>query len=195
MQHPQGVYVPLASGIRGELKRVPVFAVGRIITPAMAESVIAEGHADMVAMTRAHISDPEIMNKLREGRIEDIRECIGCNQGCIDTVYKQMYIGCIHNPAAGEEQTLGIGTLKPAMTRKKVVIVGGGPAGMKAVEIAARRGHDVVLIEKSGALVGQILVAAKVPLRQEFSGIVRYLNIQLKKLPVDQRCEHSCLHS
>ena len=136
-------------------------------------------------MTRAHISDPEVVKKAREGRLEDIRECIGCNQGCIDTVFKQMYLGCIHNPAAGEEQTLGIGTLKPATTRKKVVVVGGGPAGMKAAEISALRGHDVTLIEKGDALGGQVLVAAKVPMRAEFRGIVRYLDTQLKKLPAE----------
>jgi mycofactocin system FadH/OYE family oxidoreductase 2 len=187
MQHPQGLYIPLASGIRGELERTPVFAVGRIISPLLAESVIADGHADMVAMTRAHIADPEIVTKLKEGRMDDIRECIGCNQGCIDAVWRQAHIGCIHNPGAGEEQTLGIGTLKPAVKRKKVVVVGGGPAGMKAAEIAARRGHEVILIEKSEALGGQILVAAKVPLREEFIGIVRYISGQLKKLPVDIR--------
>ena len=164
---------------------MPIFAVGRITDPLLAERVLAEGIADMVAMTRAHISDPEVVNKAKDGRLEDIRECIGCNQGCIDTVFKQMYVGCIHNPAAGEEQTLGIGTLKPATTRKKVVVVGGGPAGMKAAEISARRGHDVTLIEKGDALGGQVSVAAKVPMRAEFRGIIRYLETQLKKLPAE----------
>lgn len=187
MQHPHGVYLPLAAGIRGEVERVPIFAVGRIISPLLAEQVIADGIADMVAMTRAHVADPEIVTKLKEGRMDDIRECIGCNQGCIDTVYKQMHIGCIHNPAAGEEQTLGIGTLKPATKRKKVVVIGGGPAGMKAAEVAARRGHDVVLMEKGEALGGQVAIAAKVPLREEFRGIIRYLEGQLNKLSVDIR--------
>jgi mycofactocin system FadH/OYE family oxidoreductase 2 len=183
MQHPVGVFLPLAKGIRGAVEKLPIFAVGRITDPVLAERVLAEGIADMVAMTRAHIADPEVVTKAREGRLEDIRECIGCNQGCIDTVYKQMYVGCIHNPAAGEEQTLGIGTLKPATTRKKVVVVGGGPAGMKAAEIATRRGHDVTLIERGDALGGEVLIAAKVPMRAEFRGIIRYLDTQLKKLP------------
>ncbi len=183
MQHPHGVFLPLASGIREAVERLPIFAVGRIIDPVLAERVLAEGIADMVAMTRAHIADPEVVTKAREGRLDDIRECIGCNQGCIDTVYKMMHVGCIHNPAAGEEQTLGIGTLKPATPRKKVVVVGGGPAGMKAAEVAARRGHDVALIEKGDALGGEVLIAAKVPLREEFRGIIRYLDTQLKKLP------------
>jgi NADPH-dependent 2,4-dienoyl-CoA reductase/sulfur reductase-like enzyme len=93
--------------------------------------------------------------------------------------------GCIHNPAAGEEQTLGIGTLKPATHRKKVVVVGGGPAGMKAAEISARRGHEVTRIEKGDALGGQVLISATVPLRAEFRGIIRYLDTQLKKLPAE----------
>ena len=187
MQHPHGVFLPLASGIREAVERLPIFAVGRIIDPVLAERVLADGVADMVAMTRAHIADPELLTKIREGRLDDIRECIGCNQGCIDTVYKQMYLGCIHNPAAGEERRLGIGTLKPATTRKKVIVVGGGPAGMKAAETAARRGHDVTLIEKGGELGGQVLIAAKVPMREEFRGIIRYMDTQLKKLPVDIR--------
>ena len=82
--------------------------------------------ADMVAMTRAHIADPEVVNKAKEGRLEDIRECIGCNQGCIDTVFKQMYVGCIHNPAAGEEQTLGMGTLKPRRPERRSSWSAGG---------------------------------------------------------------------
>ena len=187
MQHPHGVFLPLATGIREAVTRVPIFAVGRIVDPRMAEQVLADGHADMVAMTRAHIADAELLIKLKEGRLDDIRECIGCNQGCIDTVYKQMHVGCIHNPAAGEERTLGMGTLKRAAAPKRVVVVGGGPAGMKAAEIAARRGHEVTLLEKGDALGGQVAVAARVPMRQEFRGIVRYLDTQLRKLPVSIR--------
>jgi mycofactocin system FadH/OYE family oxidoreductase 2 len=185
MTHPHGVFLPLATGIRQSTTKIPIFAVGRILDPQMAEQVLADGIADMVAMTRAHIADPEIMTKIKEGRLEDIRECIGCNQGCIDMVYKERHVSCIHNPAAGDELTLGIGTLKPAEKRKKVVIVGGGPAGMKAAEIAARRGHEVVLIEKGEALGGRVAIAAKIPVRKEFGGIIRYLNSQLNKLPVE----------
>jgi mycofactocin system FadH/OYE family oxidoreductase 2 len=184
MQHPHGVFLPLAAGIRQAVQNIPIFAVGRIIDPRMAERVLAEGYADMVAMTRAHIADQHLLTKVKEGRLDDIRECIGCNQGCIDTVYKQQHVGCIHNPSAGEELTLGLGTLKPAAAPKKVIVVGGGPAGLKAAEIAARRGHEVTLFEKSGELGGQVLIAAKVPLREEFRGIARYLSTQVGKLGV-----------
>jgi mycofactocin system FadH/OYE family oxidoreductase 2 len=185
MTHPHGVFLPLATGIRESVKKVPVFAVGRILDAHMAEQVLADGIADMVAMTRAHIADPEIVTKIKEGRLDDIRECIGCNQGCIDLVYKQRHVSCIHNPAAGDELTLGMGTLTQAEKRKKVVVVGGGPAGMKAAEIAARRGHEVVLVEKGNALGGRVAIAATIPIRKEFGGIIRYLDSQIKKLPVE----------
>jgi mycofactocin system FadH/OYE family oxidoreductase 2 len=185
MTHPHGVFLPLATGIRQSVNNIPVFAVGRILDAHMAEKVLADGIADMVAMTRAHIADAEIMTKIKEGRLDDIRECIGCNQGCIDMVYKQRHVSCIHNPAAGDELTLGIGTLKQAEKRKKVVVVGGGPAGMKAAEIAARRGHEVVLIERGDALGGLVAIAARIPIRKEFGGIVRYMDSQIKKLPVE----------
>jgi len=184
MQRPHGVFVPLAAGIREVVQRVPIFAVGRIVHPHEAEKVLADGHADMVAMTRAHIADAELLIKLKEGRLDDIRECIGCNQGCIDTVYKGMHVGCIHNPAAGEEQTLGMGTLLVAKASKRVVVVGGGPGGMKAGEIAARRGHHVTLLEKGAELGGQVLISSAVAMRKEFRGVVRYLTSQIGKLPV-----------
>lgn len=187
MQHPLGLWIPLAAGLREAVEHTPIFCVGRINDPLLAERVLAEGHADMVAMTRQHIADPETVNKAREGRLDDVRECIGCNQGCIDQVYKLQHLTCIHNPAAGHERELGIGTLKPAAKRKNVVVIGGGPGGMKLAEVAARRGHNVTLFEKTDRLGGQILLAIKVPYRDEFRGIVRYLEHQIGKLPVDVR--------
>jgi 2,4-dienoyl-CoA reductase-like NADH-dependent reductase (Old Yellow Enzyme family) len=185
MTHPHGVFLPLATGIRNATSKVPIFAVGRILDPQMAEKVLGDGIADMVAMTRAQIADPELVTKIKEGRLDDIRECIGCNQGCIDMVYKERHVSCIHNPAAGDEATLGIGTLKQAEKPKNVVVIGGGPAGMKAAEIAARRGHRVTLIEKGEALGGGVAIAARIPIRREFGGIIRYLGTQIKKLPID----------
>jgi mycofactocin system FadH/OYE family oxidoreductase 2 len=191
MQHPLGLWVPLAAGIREAVEKTPIFCVGRINDPLLAERILAEGHADMVAMTRQHIADPETVNKAREGRLEDIRECVGCNQGCIDTVYKFQHLTCIHNPAAGNELELGIGTLRPAARPKRVVVVGGGPGGMKVAEVAARRGHQVILFEKAERLGGQLLYAAAIPYRQEMIGVVRWLEHQIRKLDVDVRlgCE------
>ena len=187
MQHPLGLWVPLASAIRETVERLPIFCVGRINSPLLAERIIAEGHADMMGMTRQHIADPETMNKTKEGRVDDIRECIACNQGCIDTIYKGHHLTCIHNPAAGYERELGIGTLDPAAERNNVIVIGAGPGGMKVAETAARRGHQVTLIEKNEHLGGRVLLAAKVPYREEFRGIIRYLEHQLSKLPVEIR--------
>ncbi|MCB2171072.1 MAG: FAD-dependent oxidoreductase, partial [Deltaproteobacteria bacterium] len=183
MQHPLGIWVPYASGIKEVANDTNVFAVGRINDPVFAEKILAEGHADMVGMTRAQVADPELANKAREGRLEDIRPCVACNEGCWG-----MYFGgfsCTHNPAAANEKNWGIGTLKPAEKSKRVMVVGGGPGGLKAAEIAARRGHKVTLYEKRDKLGGQVNIAAKGAGREEYGGITRYLKIQVEKLGVD----------
>jgi mycofactocin system FadH/OYE family oxidoreductase 2 len=186
MQHPKLVWVPLAAAIK-RVVAVPVIAVGRVTRPHEAERVLAEGEADMVAMTRQHIADPETVNKMRDGRYEDIRGCIACNQGCIDRLFKITHTTCVHNPAAGYERELGIGTLELAGEAKRVVVVGGGPAGLKAAETAARRGHEVVLLERRGRLGGQLTLAASVKGREEIGEVIRYLEVQLAKLGVDVR--------
>jgi mycofactocin system FadH/OYE family oxidoreductase 2 len=186
MQHPKMVWVPLASAIK-KVVSVPVIAVGRVTEAQEAERVLAEGHADMVAMTRQHIADPETVNKLREGRHEDIRRCIGCNQGCIDRLFKITHTTCVHNPAAGYELELGAGTLRAATERIRLLVIGGGPAGMKVAETAARRGHEVVLLERREELGGQLRLAARVSGREEIAEVVRYLEEQLAKLAVDVR--------
>lgn len=186
MQHPKMVWVPLASAIK-EVVSIPVIAVGRVTEAEEAERVLAEGHADMVAMTRQHIADPETVSKLRAGRADDVRKCIGCNQGCIDRLFKVTHTTCVHNPAAGYELTLGIGTLQPAVQRRRLVVVGAGPAGMKTAETAGRRGHEVILLERRQELGGQLRLAARVDGREEIAEVVRYLEVQLGKLDVDVR--------
>ena len=181
MSFPIGFAAYLAAGIR-EVVNIPVMAVKRINDPVLAEKILAEGQADMIAMARALIADPELPKKAREGRLEDIRQCIGVNQECIDSALRGHAITCIQNPAAGEEKRWGIGTIKPAARRKKMVVVGGGPGGLKAAETAALRGHEVVLYEKGPELGGQILFITRVASRQEFGGIIRHLSIQARKL-------------
>ena len=133
MSWPQGAYVHLAEGIKKATRSIPVFAVCRIVDPAMAERILADGKADMVCMTRAHLADPEIGCKLAAGRAADIRPCIGCNQGCCGRALIGKPIGCALNAEAGREEELG--ELPPAVAAK-VLVVGGGPAGLEA----ARRG-------------------------------------------------------
>ncbi|MBE0599479.1 MAG: FAD-dependent oxidoreductase, partial [Desulfuromonadales bacterium] len=187
MQHPLGLWVPFASGIKEVVSQeMLVFAVGRINDPVFAEKILADGHADMVGMTRAHVADPELVNKAREGRLEDIRPCVACNDGCWGMIYGG-HFSCTHNPAVAREKELGVGTLKRAEKPKSVLIVGGGPAGLKCAEIAARRGHQVTLYEKKGHLGGQVKIAAKGAGRAELEEITRYLARQVEKLGVAVR--------
>ncbi len=184
MQHPLGIFVPLASGVKEVVKNSYVFTVGRINDPVFAEKILADGHADMVGMTRAQVADPELANKAKEGRLEDIRPCVACMDGCWGAVYGGTF-GCTHNPAAAHEKELGIGTLKPAEKPKNILVVGGGPGGLKTAEIATRRGHKVTLYEKRPHLGGQVRIAAKGAARSEIGEITRHLERQVEKLGVN----------
>ncbi len=152
---------------------IPVFVAGRINQPQEAETILASGQADVCGMTRAMICDPEMPNKARRGAADDIRACIACNQACIGHFHKGYPISCIQNPVSGRE--LKYGTISPARVRRRVMVVGGGPAGMKAAIVAAQRGHRVVLHEGQKRLGGQALLAQLLPGRAEFGGLVTNL--------------------
>jgi mycofactocin system FadH/OYE family oxidoreductase 2 len=187
MHTPLAYTVPLAASIRSVVN-LPVFACNRINDPHLAEKILADGHADMIGMVRAQICDPEFVMKTKEGRTEDIRYCIACNQGCIGRVgIANKRVGCVHNPAVGEEKDLGIGTLKPADKKKKVLIIGAGPAGLEAARVATVRGHQVILYEKQAEVGGQNLIARKGAGRQEIEGVIRWLLTQVEKLKVEMR--------
>jgi 2,4-dienoyl-CoA reductase-like NADH-dependent reductase (Old Yellow Enzyme family)/thioredoxin reductase len=169
--------VPYAARIKRQ-SPIPVFVTGRISQPQDAEAIIAAQHADVCGMTRALICDPEMPNKAARGAAEDIRACIACNQACIGHFHKGFGISCIQNPVSGRE--LRFGTLAPAGRRKKVMVVGGGPAGMKAAVIAAQRGHQVTLYEAERRLGGQALLAQLLPGRAEFGGLITNLQRELE---------------
>jgi len=165
--------------------RIPVFVAGRINQPQDADALIAAQQADVCGMTRALICDPDMPNKAAAGAFEDVRACIACNQACIGHFHKGYPISCIQNPVSGRE--LRFGLLLPAARRKNVMVVGGGPAGMKAAVIAAQRGHRTTLFEAERRLGGQALLAQMLPGRAEFGGLVTNLLRELKVAGVQIR--------
>jgi mycofactocin system FadH/OYE family oxidoreductase 2 len=183
MHVPLAYTVPLAAGIK-QVATLPVFATGRINDPVMAERVLADGQADMIGVVRGQIADPDFARKAREGRTDEIRYCIACNQNCYGRVGLNKTIGCVQNPSVGCEATEGEHRLRPALRKKRVMVVGGGPAGMWAAKIATLRGHDVTLYEKGDELGGQVLIAAKGAGREEFGAIARNERNQLARLGV-----------
>lgn len=161
---------------------VPVITAGRINDPFLAETVIASGKADLVGMARTSLSDPEMPKKAKEGRFEEINRCIACGQGCAGGLISKGHIGCLVNPVTGQETKL---VIEPTKQPKKVIVVGGGAAGMEAAIVAAKKGHEVHLYEKSNALGGQFLIAAVPPAKGEFASFVVWQKIQLNLLNVN----------
>lgn len=161
---------------------IPVIAVGRIKSPMVAEEILMQGKADMVALGRQLICDPEWPVKVASGRLEDIRPCIGCTQSCINRgIVQGRPIACIYNTSAGMEKQNDI---RRAQIKKNVLVAGGGPGGLEAARVAALRGHKVTLIEKSQELGGRFNLACIPPFKQEFSAAVKWLSNQVNKLGV-----------
>jgi NADPH-dependent 2,4-dienoyl-CoA reductase/sulfur reductase-like enzyme len=158
--------------------KLPVVGVGRIVTPDEAEHHLARGDCDFVALARALIADPEWVRKAEKGEGAKIRPCVGANW-CMSAIFAQAPIACIHNPAAGAELELGADRLRPAAPPKRVAVVGGGPAGMRAALTAAQRGHRVTLFESGAALGGQVTLWAKAPSRVELRGVIDWLAARL----------------
>ncbi|MDA0221329.1 MAG: FAD-dependent oxidoreductase [Proteobacteria bacterium] len=179
-----GYLAPMAEAVK-KLVPIPVLVAGRINQPQEAERILATGQADMCGMTRAQIADPEMANKAREGRTDDIRACIACNQACIGHMQMGLGISCIQRPETGRE--LDYEVKQPAAAPRTVIVAGGGPAGMKAAAVAAERGHRVILCEKASRLGGQALLAQELPGRAEFGGIVTNLAREMARHGVEVR--------
>lgn len=183
MMVPPRAFVFYAAEIK-QVVDIPVFAAIRINDPVTANEIIKNNEADMVVMTRATICDPDMPNKAREGRLDDIRLCVACNEGCWERITQRAPITCMQNPEAGRE---GVFRIVPAPKKKKVLVAGGGVAGLEAAVVARQRGHEVLLCEKADALGGAVLIWTRAPARQEANQTVRFLKHELERLGVQVR--------
>ncbi|HEY2595584.1 MAG TPA: FAD-dependent oxidoreductase, partial [Chloroflexota bacterium] len=187
MSFPSAPFLHLPRRIKEVVPELPVFAIGRIDTLQIADRVVAEGIADMVGMTRAHIADPQIVRKARDNRADEIRPCVACNQGCIGMVELNVPITCLVNPEVGREADWGSGTWTRAAHPARVLVVGGGPAGLAAARAAALCGHRVELWERSSGLGGQLRLAAGLRNRERLGLAIAYFADELSRLDVNVR--------
>lgn len=183
MSVPRGAFTFLGKAIRDAVS-IPISVVNRINNPQLAEELLTQGKADLINMARALIGDPELPNKAREGRLDEIFTCIGCNEGCLDTIFQGQASTCMVNSRAGRELEFQI---KPAEKPKKVAVIGAGPAGIQAARFLAMRGHRVTLYDREKEIGGQFRFSSVPPGKGEFSNALRYLDNELKRLEVDRQ--------
>ena len=179
--------VPYAEALKAVCKHTKVQAESHIRTPENAEYVIAAGQADMVSIVRGQIADPHLANKAKAGRAGDIRPCLSCNQMCWGRRFRDYWISCLINPSAGREFEWGGDGHRPATVAKRVLVVGGGPAGMEAARVAAERGHRVTLIEAAPQLGGAFRLAGRQPRRQQIIDWIDWQERQLTRVQVEVR--------
>lgn len=185
MALPPEPFVHLAAGIKSAVN-IPVMHAQSIRDAGQAERILSAGMVDLVGMTRAQIADPYMVTKIREGREDEIKQCVGANY-CIDRQYHGQDVLCVQNAATSREATMPHLIQKSSGPKRKVVVVGGGPAGLEAARVARARGHDVVLFDRNEAVGGQVNLAAKVPQREQMGGIIRWFDMETQRLGVDRR--------
>ena len=172
---PRAAFTWVTKKMKEELS-IPLVTSNRINMPETAEQVLAEGHADLVSMARPFLADPEWVNKASENKSDEINTCIGCNQACLDHVFQQKVASCLVNPRACHETELNY---LPTEHKKKIAVIGAGPAGLAASIIAAQRGHEVVLFDADKEIGGQFNMAKQIPGKEEFYETIRYFNTQI----------------
>jgi mycofactocin system FadH/OYE family oxidoreductase 2 len=182
MHVPPGYALFIPSAIRKAVD-LPVVGVGRFKDPLQAERALAEGHCDLIGVVRGQIADAEFAAKARAGATDEIRLCLSCNQECVGRMGLNRWLGCIENPRTGREDS-GVGLRRPVARRRKVMVVGAGPAGLQAAIAAARNGHDVTVYEKEQQAGGQVRLAASVPNRAELGDLVRNQLAECRRLGV-----------
>lgn len=174
---PRAAFSWVTKRMMGEVS-VPLITTNRINTPEIAEKILLDGHADMVSMARPFLADPEFINKAIANKSNEINTCIACNQACLDHAFKGKIASCLVNPLACHETEI---IVKNTKTPRRIVVVGAGPAGLSYATTAAKRGHNVTLIEKSNSIGGQFNMAKKIPGKEEFYETLRYFDIMLQK--------------
>jgi 2-enoate reductase len=177
---PPGGWVNLAEAVK-KIVKIPVIAVGRLGYPEIAEKALQEGKADFIGLGRTLLADPEWPNKVKEGKLDDILMCTGCNDGCLQRIAEGKYVSCALNPVTGMEREFAV---TRSHKRKSVLVVGGGPAGLEAARTAALRGHEVTLWEKGDQLGGNLIPGSVPEFKQDVRSLIRYLSTQNKKLGV-----------
>ena len=180
---PRGAFSWVTRRMKGEV-RIPLITTNRINDPATAETLLARGDADMVSMARPFLADAEFVSKAASGRADEINTCIACNQACLDHIFERKLASCLVNPYAGRETEL---VMRTASTRKRVAVVGAGPAGLAASTTAAECGHAVTLFDAAQEIGGQFNLAKRIPGKEEFAETLRYFRVRLGKLGVDTR--------
>ena len=173
---------PFAAALKGVVRHAKVQAESHIRTPAAAEAVLAAGHADMVSIVRGQIADPHLVAKARAGRADEVRPCISCNQLCWGRRSRDYWISCLVNPSAGRECEWGGDRFEPAAVARRVLVVGGGPAGLETARVAAERGHAVTLWERGPALGGQFRLAGLQPSRGQITDLLAWHGRRLAAL-------------
>lgn len=180
---PYGFFVDIAAQIKKSVN-IPVSTVGRIFNPKMAESILEADKVDIIGLGRILLADPDWVNKVKENKFEDIRECISCNKGCTDNIQNRKFLSCILNAENGYEGTRKI---TEAVTKKKVIVVGGGPAGLEAARVASLKGHSVTLFDENTYLGGQLNLACIPPRKNEIRRAIRFLTHSVTSQNVDLR--------
>jgi 2,4-dienoyl-CoA reductase (NADPH2) len=186
---PRAAFTWVTRRLKGAVK-LPLITTNRINDPATAEAVLARGDADMVSMARPFLADADFVTKAAQGHADEINTCIGCNQACLDQIFERQTATCLVNPYACRETEL---VSTPAAARRKVAVVGAGPAGMACALTAAERGHDVTLFDAAAEIGGQFNLARRIPGKEEFAETLRYFRVRLAKEGVKLKLEHRAI--
>ena len=178
---PRGAFSWVTKKMMGEVS-IPLITTNRINTPELGEKILKDGHANMISMARPFLADPDFIKKAEEDRADEINTCIACNQACLDHVFKRKIASCLVNPQACHETEL---VYSPVKNKKKIAVVGAGPAGMSFSCVAAERGHDVTMFDGSDEIGGQFNIAKQIPGKEEFHETIRYFTKRIKKASVN----------